>query len=112
MSEQKPSVGRIVHYRLSSEDANAINRRRTNASSIAERMDVNAWPKGAQAHIGNSEGAGAVLPLVICRVWPDEFGPGVPGVNGQVLLDGNDQLWITSAKEGTESGQWSWPPRT
>lgn len=36
--------------------------------------------------------------------WQDE-----PGINGQVFLDGNDTLWVTSADEGTEPGQWSWP---
>ena len=45
------------------------------------------------------------------RVLGAEYGPGVPGVNGQAFLDGNDVLWVTSAREGTEPGQWSWPPR-
>jgi hypothetical protein len=44
-------------------------------------------------------------------VWPNEHGPDFDGVNGQAFLDGNDVLWITSAKEGTEPGQWSWPIR-
>lgn len=107
-----PSVGRIVHYKLSDSDAHHINRRRTTGNSIAERIKVNMWPVGAQAHIGNSASAGDILPLIVVRVWDNEFGEGIPGVNGQVLLDANDQLWITSAKEGSDFGQWSWPPRT
>ena len=102
---QKPSVGRIVHYRLSEQDAVAINRRRAADTRSA------AWPVGAQAHVGNSVGAGEVVPLIVVRVWPDEYGPGVPGINGQAILDGNDALWVLSAKEGADLGTWAWPPR-
>jgi|SRR6185295_17620193 len=107
------TTGRTVLYTLSESDAQAINRRRTNGSSIAARMKASPaeWPEGAQAHIGNSASAGDVVPLVVVRVWPHEFGEGVPGVNGQALLDGNDTLWITSAKEGSEPGTWAWPAR-
>lgn len=126
------TTGRTVLYTLSDTDAEAVNRRRTSGSSIAERIkrqvlaaaetaDQNSerivggtvpqWPLGAQAHIGNPASAGDVVPLVVVRVWPNEYGEGVPGVNGQAFLDGNDALWITSAREGTEPGTWAWPPR-
>lgn len=105
------TTGRTVLYTLTGADAQAINRRRTSRSSIAERIADAQWPLGAQAHIGNSANEGDVVPLVVVRVWPDEYGPNVPGVNGQAFLDGNDALWITSAKEGTEPGTWAWPPR-
>lgn len=107
------TIGRTVHYRLSENDVTQINRRRTNGSSIRERMQATppTWPEGAQAHIGNTASAGDVVPLVVVRVWPNEFGEGIPGVNGQALLDGNDALWITSAKEGADPGTWAWPPR-
>jgi hypothetical protein len=110
---QQVSIGRTVHYRLSEDDAKAINRRRTNGREIAERMkaDPPRWPAGAQAHIGNSASEGDTVPLVVVRVWPHEFGQDVPGVNGQAFLDGNDALWVTSAKEGTGPGTWAWPPR-
>ena len=100
-------------YTLSQQDADAVNRRRTNGSSIATRMKASPaeWPAGAQAHIGNTAAAGDVVPLVVVRVWPNEFGEGIPGVNGQAFLDGNDALWVTSAREGTEPGTWAWPPR-
>lgn len=101
----QPSIGRLVHYKLSSDDAERINRRR-----VAEPHEP-GWPAGAQAHVGNGVAAGEVVPLVIVRVWPSEYGDGKPGVNGQALLDGNDQLWITSAAEGDGPGQWCWPPR-
>jgi len=109
----EPTIGRTVHYLLSHEDVNQITRRRTNGGSIAERMkrEPPAWPVGAQAHIGNPVSAGIAVPLIITAVWPNEFGEGVPGVNGQALLDGNDVLWVTSVKEGTIPGTWAWPPR-
>ena len=105
----QPTIGRIVIYRLSENDASQINRRRTSGSSIAERIKSEKWPLGAQAHIGNWTSADQEYPCTIVRVWPDEFGKDQPGVNGQVLLDGNDALWVTSIKEGTEPGQWHWP---
>jgi hypothetical protein len=114
--------GRIVLYVLSANDADAINRRRTTGAEIAKRMGmdvwgdkngepIHGWPAGAQAHIGNPASELDTYPMMIVRVWPDEFGPGVPGVNGQVFLDGNDVLWVTSVREGTEPGTWYWPAR-
>lgn len=109
----EPTIGRTVLYKLSEDDAKAINRRRTDGKSIRERMQAEpkAWPEGAQAHIGNTAAEQDVVPMVIVRVWPHEFGQGIHGVNGQAILDGNDVLWITSAKEGTNPGEWSWPVR-
>jgi hypothetical protein len=106
------TTGRTVHYRLSASDVQQINRRRTSGSSIAERMkqEPPAWPAGAQAHIGNPASEGDTVPMLVVRVWSSEQG-GNHSVNGQAFLDGNDALWVTSAKEGTEPGQWSWPPR-
>ena len=115
-----PTVGRIVLYTLSAEDAEQINRRRTNSSSIAERIKNNAitvgdldqdevvppmWPLGAQAHIGNTAAEGDVVPLVVVRCWSETC------VNGQALLDGNDQLWVSSAVEGNGPRTWAWPRR-
>ena len=102
----KPSIGRIVHYILTSQDVGAINRRRV--SGVGHGPN---WPAGAQAHVGNPESTGEHVPMIICAVWPNEHGPNFDGVNGQVFLDGNDSLWVTSAKEGTEPGTWHWPER-
>ena len=108
-----PTIGRIVLYTLTEDDAVQINRRRTTGPAIAERIKNNSienislqrWPIGAQAHIGNSVTPGEVYPMVITRVWSDTT------VNGQVLLDGNDTLWATSATEGAGPHEWHWPPR-
>jgi hypothetical protein len=83
------TVGRIVHFALTEAQAERVNRR-------------------TLPQTGNTARAGDVVPLIVTRVWADESGH-VSCVNGQALLDGNDSLWVTSAKEGTEPGTWSWP---
>jgi hypothetical protein len=105
----QPTIGRIVVYKLTQQDADQLNRRRTSGSAIADRIKLDKWPLGAQAHIGNWENEGAELPCIIARIWPNEFGQDIPGINGQVFLDGNDTLWVTSAREGDQPGQWHWP---
>lgn len=114
MTEQIPSIGRIVHYRLSADDATQINRRRTTGASIAQRMkygddpQLKAWPAGAQAHIGNDAKEGDTYPMLITKVWGDSPSS---AVNGQVLLDGNDVFWATSRCVGDLPGSFSWPVR-
>ena len=100
---QTPSTGRTVHYRLSEKDCEQINRRRDD--SKRHFADNTGDAPGWIAHVGNRVVAGAVVPLVIVIVWPDEL------VNGQATLDGNDSLWVCSAKQGHLDGQWRWPVR-
>lgn len=108
---QKPSLGRIVHYVLTNEDAVAIERRRTTHLSVLMMMEDKKWPEGAQAHVGNPVQEGLHVVMVIVAVWPGEFGSEGDGVNGQCLLDGNDSLWVTSVKHSSanEPGTWHWP---
>jgi hypothetical protein len=110
MAEQIPTIGRIVQYVLTTQDAEAINRRRTSGPKIQERMlsVPPAWPAGAQAHIGNQLNAGEIFPMVICKTWGDQANS---VVNGQVLLDGNDVLWVTSVSVGDGPGHFAWPKR-
>lgn len=110
MSEQVPTIGRIVHYRLSADDAEQIMRRRTNGHKIRERMEMTPpqWPTGAQAHIGNDVKEGDAFPMLITRVWGDTP---TCAVNGQAYLDGNDVLWVTSACVGEGPRTFSWPTR-
>jgi hypothetical protein len=116
-------VGQIVQYTLTEEDANQINRRRTTGTAIATRIENNGqiatdgavigeqWPIGAQAHIGNAASTGDTLPLLIVRIWPNEFGEGRPGVNGQVFLDRNDTYWVCSVSESESFGVKSAEPK-
>lgn len=106
------TVARIVHYALTQQNAEAINKRRQDArdSKIAQTSS------GAQVHFGNEARAGDILPLLVTKVWPDGL------VNGQVFLDGNDILWVSSVHERltdpitgnlieAPEGLWFFPPR-
>jgi hypothetical protein len=86
VTEQRLSVGLIVHYRLSDEDLRKLSAR----SLIA----------GNQPHVGD------VYPAVILRV------NGELSVNLRVLLDGPDDVWLTSRNYSVETnGCWFWPPK-
>lgn len=129
-----PTRCRIVQYRLRHSDAEAINRRRADARAHMTEHRENA--NGVQVHVGNSVRKGDIFPLVIVHVWDNEYADGTRllidgtptppegadyaeedfftpeshyGINGQLILDGNDTLWITSAPEGDFPGCWSWP---
>lgn len=94
-----PSLGRIVHYKLTEDDAKEINRRRVPRGEN--------WPDGAQQHRGNNVNTGEVYPATIVRVWNPADGG---AVNLQVHLDGNDVFWATSRTEGSNAGNWFAPP--
>jgi hypothetical protein len=103
-----PSVGRIVHYRLTAQDAEQVNRRRADTRRHLE--DHRALATGVQVHVGNDAREGEVVALVITRaIDPRDQGT----VNGKVLLDGNDDLWVTSRQGGIYEdptpGRW-WSP--
>ncbi len=98
----KPSIGRIVHYRLSRFDAISINKRRNDARSDRSASKAES---GVIVHVGNKVVAGEIVPMMITKAGPETL------VNGQVTLDGNDSLWVLTAVEGAEEGNWSWPER-
>jgi hypothetical protein len=100
----QPTIGRIVQYRITEDDAKAINRRRRD---FHDKRGADQHT-GFMGHVGNSATAGDVYPAVIVRVWTES----TVTVNAQVLLDGTDTLWVTSRAEGTEPGTWAWPERT
>jgi len=108
MSNPVPTVGRIVLYTLSEDDAKRINKRRIDAVATAHANKQNPEATGKQVHIGNVAREGDVLPMLIVRVWgttPES------AVNGQVLLDGNDTLWVTSVTMGEGPRRFAWPAR-
>jgi hypothetical protein len=104
---QTPSIGRIVHYTLSEQDAAQINKRRSDARNLnAAGVTLASQGLGPQIHIGNKVEAGDVFPAIIVRVWES-----AKSCNLQVLLDGNDTFWACSIPEGDGLHNWSWPPR-
>lgn len=102
----KPTIGRIVHYKLNAADAEAINRRRADWKAMVTDRDLPPHD-GYQAHVGNQAEAGQVYPATVVRV----FHPETSTANLQVTLDGNDTYWATSRQEGDGEGAWAWPPR-
>jgi len=108
----KPTIGRIVHYKLNAADAQAINKRRADAKAFQRATDPAAEPgmpgaTGHQLHVGNEAEAGQVYPATVVRV----FHPETTTANLQVTLDGTDTYWATSRQEGDGEGAWAWPPR-
>ena len=83
--------GRIVYFVFGPQDAEQVNRRRTNVRSIADRIQTETWPIGAQAHIGNDVREGDIVPAMVLRVWSPDG-----NVNLKVMLDGSDTYWATS----------------
>lgn len=79
-----PTIGRIVHYRMSDYDVSCAN---------------------AGPFSKNPVRAGDVLPAVVVATH------GTSCVNLKVLLDGHGDYWATSRVEGDGPGQWFWPPR-
>ena len=82
-----PKMGRIVIYVLSEADAQYITERRL----LGFR--------------GSPVCAGDEFPMIITRVWSPSI------VNGQVMLDGVDTLWVTSAEMSFDPARrhWHWP---
>lgn len=109
----KPTIGRIVHYVLTQDDANAINKRRADFQAFRSNFSGPSDPgqagaDGHMAHVGNHAAEGDVYPAMVVRIF-EHASPGC--VNLQVHLDGTDVFWATSRYEGNQSGHWTWPPR-
>lgn len=106
MSTQTPTIGRIVHYTLSTMDADLINKRRKDATAhMGEHRDA---ATGVMVHVGNEVHVGDVFPMLITHVWSEAASL----VNGTVLLDGNDTYWATSRRVGEGPGFYAWPGRS
>jgi len=114
MSKPTPTIGRIVHYKLSAQDAEAINRRREDAvRTLNPAPGIGRSADGDQVHVGNRVSEGDVFPMMITRVWGLDLDAQAPTaerlVNGQVFLDGNDVYWATSVHEGDGVRHYRWP---
>lgn len=59
-----PTIGRIVHYTLTTVDAEAINRRRKDFADQPSPGNT-----GFQGHVGNVANAGDTFPAMVVRVF-------------------------------------------
>lgn len=112
MSDQIPTLGRIVLYAMTEQDAQRVNTKRDAAEAYIKAFKENPSRHGEMQHSGNKVRAGDVFPLVITRVWGTSAGS---AVNGQLMLDGNDTLWVTSTSVQVDpeqpAGRFTWPTR-
>jgi hypothetical protein len=103
MAEIIPTIGRIVIYTLSADDAATINKRRADARAHMDAHRSNS--NGVMVHVGNEAREGQEYPMLIVATrggQPDSY------VNGTVQLDGSDTFWATSRKVGTGPGTYHW----
>lgn len=91
--------GDIVLYRLREWDADAVNKRRRDWEEYREGSVRGST--GFQAHYGVTVCEGETYPAVVVRTT-------TPGVvtSAQVMLPGNDTLYVTYVGYGTDPGQW------
>jgi len=95
-----PALGSTVFYTLTKYNCTTENRRRSDAVS---RHQYNRFT-GVQTHNGNELVEGDIYPMIVTRVLKKDSDY---LVNGQVLLDGNDVIWVSSVEEGTDPGTYS-----
>ena len=91
----------VVNYVMDKQCAEAINARRRAAMAEvrAKTSDRNARP----AIEGNEVHEGTIYPAIVVARWSALC------VNLQVILDGNDSVWVTSVSEGEAPGNWFHP---
>jgi hypothetical protein len=106
-TQQLPTIGRIVQYCLSYQDAVEINAARNKA--FADVRSKTSDKSVRPARVGNVVKEGDIVVMMIVAVWSDSC------VNGQLILDGNDSHWVTSRNlsgvYNTGAGTWAWPAR-
>ena len=97
-------IGEVLGYRVTNEQVDRMNGLRIVSRSMDTARLEGKFPQGAQAHIGAASAEGDILPLIVTRIT--EGANGRTLVNGQLILDGSDSLWIEHATEGDGPGQW------
>ena len=90
------TIGDIVLYRLASTDTYQINKRRQDWQIYA----TDPMPEiGYQAHVGNDVDAGELAPMIVTMISQYDG-----SLNGQVMLDGNDSLWVETVERDPDDG--------
>lgn len=100
MTEKKettPGLGDTVLLKLSTQDAEDINRRREDAVHRASRFRA---ADGTQVHVGNEVKKGTYVPAIVVATFEDG------SLNLKAQLDGNDDFWAVGRREGATGGQW------
>lgn len=109
------ALGDTVLYALSAADV---------TNFLADRADDGFADRIARVRPGKTTGltkqgnpmqAGDVLPMVVTKIFPNQYGFGKDGLNGQLLLDGNDSEWIQQAPPSSkpspvDPGTWTPKP--
>jgi hypothetical protein len=92
-----PRIGKTVIYRLTASDVAQIALKRSQRVAVDSAL---ATAPGTPVSIrsGNVPAEGDVYPMIITRAWGETYSS---CVNGQVLLDGDDTLWVTSRSQVT-----------
>lgn len=99
-----PRVGDRVLYTVSDDQANHANDLRAKAHRSLGFHREN----GTHLHEGNTVHPGDTFAMDIVRVFDADPTPDSV-INGQVLLDGNDTLWVTSVGQAVgQPGCWTW----
>ncbi len=93
----KPTIGRIVLYKLTEGDVKRVTDQRPSMADAA------TFPPFVQLCVGVPVSSGEECAMVVTRAW--ESG----AVNGKVMLDGNDVLWVVHSNCGDGVGEWHWP---
>jgi hypothetical protein len=85
-----PGIGQVVLYALTEEQAAAITRHRRESSGVA---------------FGPGVLPGDVVPLLVaaCAKGYDD---GLCAVSGRLLIDEDENWWVTSLEEGVAPGAW------
>jgi hypothetical protein len=108
-----PSVGRIVHYQMTSYDCTMLKEQRASLELKTDPKSIGGFSTKLAAE-GNGYKEGEIVAAVIVRTWGDSV---ESSCNLQLLLDGNDSMWKTSVSQTShpdnapEFGRWSVPPR-
>ena len=97
------SVGHIVHYVLHKRDVDFIRKQRR----VPYHRDAPV------AIGGNAVSEGEHVSMIVTKIWMEKNANLFPCINGQCILDGVDQHWVTSVPfgENKDTGTWHWVER-
>ena len=86
-----PDIGQVVLYSLTEDQAAEITRSRQQQASVSG--------------YGPGVLAGDAVPMLVAAC-ASGYGDGVVAVSGRLLLDDDDNWWVTSVTEGVAPGAW------